>query len=143
MQRIDTHEDEPERQKDEGDIIGKMMNMIGSLRDELAKVWTKNSVLEEQLSKLRPKEDAVCDSSSLKQEQPVLRDDESNRKEALEPTPHEVNGREAVESVDDTRTEVKCLHCDANAEPDKSCCDKPACTECDAFGKFAKGEKLD
>ena len=65
MQRIDTHEDEPERQKDEGDIIGKMMNMIGSLRDELAKVWTKNSVLEEQLSKLRPKEDAVCDSSSL------------------------------------------------------------------------------
>lgn len=99
MERIDTHEDDPERRKDEGDIIGKMMNMIGSLRDELAKLWTRNAVLEKELAILKPKEE--------------------------NPKP----------------LEDKCVHCEAPPEEDKSCCEKPACEECDAFGKFARGEQ--
>jgi hypothetical protein len=100
MERIDTHEDDPERRKDENDIIGKMMNMIGSLREELGKLWTRNAVLEKELAELKPKEEA----------KPL---------------------------------EDQCVHCDATAEKDKSCCEKPSCDECDAFGKFARGEKQD
>jgi hypothetical protein len=138
MERVDTHEEDPERRKDEGDIIGKMMNMIGSLREELGKLWTRNAVLEKELSTLRPREDAVCLETSLKGEQPLLRDDEGDGKEALKPPAHEGDGGEAVESVDDVRPEVKCVHCDALPQDDKSCCGRPACEECDEFGKFAK-----
>jgi len=97
MERIDTHEDDPERRKDEGDIIGKMLNMIGSLREELSKLWTRNAVLEKELAVLKPKEEP--------------------------------------------KVEDKCVHCDAPPEEDKKCCEKPACEECDAFGKFARGEQ--
>lgn len=141
MERIDTHEDDPERRKDENDIIGKMMNMIGSLREELSKLWTRNAVLEKELAVLKP--NAVCPCPSVKDEQPLLCGDESDRKEALEPSAHEGDGGEAVESVDAVCSQVKCLHCDADAEEDKSCCDKPACSECDAFGKWAKEGKQD
>jgi hypothetical protein len=102
IQRLDTHEEDPERRKDEADIVGKMMNMIGSLRDELAKLWTKNAVLEKELSELKPKE---------------------------EPT------EENPKPLED-----KCVHCDAPPQEDKSCCEKPACEECDEFGKFAKSK---
>jgi len=101
IERVDTHENDPERRKDEGDIIGKMMNMIVSLREELGKLWTRNAVLEKELLVLRPKEE--------------------------DPKP----------------LEDQCVHCDATAEKDKKCCDKPACEECDAFGKFARDEKQD
>jgi len=141
MERIDTHEDDPERRKDENDIIGKMLNMIGSLRAELGNLWNRNAVLEKELAELKP--NAVSSATSVKDEQPLLRGDESDGKEAQQPPAHEGDGGEAVESVDDVRAEVKCLHCDADSEPDKSCCDKPACGECDAFGKFARGEKQD
>jgi hypothetical protein len=143
IERIDTHEDDPERRKDEGDIIGKMMNMIVSLREELGKLWTRNAVLEKELSVLRPRENAVCDTTSLKEEQSVLCSNEGDRKEALESPSHEGDSGEAVESADDVRPEVKCVHCEAVAEKDKKCCDKPACEECDAFGKFARDEKQD
>jgi len=106
IERIDTHEDDPERRKDEGDIIGKMMNMIVSLREELNKLWTRNAVLEKELSVLRPREEAVSDTTALKEDPKPLED--------------------------------QCIHCEAPAEKDKSCCEKPACEECDAFGKFAK-----
>lgn len=138
MERLDTHEQEPERQKEEGDILGKMMNMIGSLREELGNLWTRNSILERELSKLRPREDAVSSATSVKDEQPLLRSDESDGKEALKSPAHEGDGGEAVESVDAVCPEMKCLHCEAPPEEDKSCCDKPACGECDEFGKFAK-----
>jgi hypothetical protein len=136
MERVDTHEDDPERRKDEGDIIGKMMNMISSLRGELASLWTKNSVLEKELSILKP--NAVLPPKSVQDEQPVLRGDEGDGEKALQPPSNEGDGGEAVKSVDDVCPEVKCLHCDATAEKDMSCCDKPACSECDAFGKWAK-----
>lgn len=106
IERIDTHEDDPERRKDEGDILGKMMNMIGSLREELSKLWTRNAVLEKELSVLRPREDAVCSCASVQDPQPLLCGDESDRKETLEPSAHEGDGRETVASVDDIRTEV-------------------------------------
>ena len=138
MERVETHENDPERRKDEGDVIGKMMNMIGSLREELAKLWTRNSILENELSVLRPREDAVCDTTSVQDPQPLLRDYEGDGKEALQSPTHEGDGGKAVEGVDDVCPEVKCLHCEATAEKDKSCCDKPACSECDAFGKWAK-----
>jgi hypothetical protein len=138
IERMETHESDPERRKDEGDVLAKMMNMITSLREELGKLWLRNSVLEKELSVLRPREDAVCDTTSLKEEQPVLCSNEGDRKEALESPAHEGDGGKADESVDDVCAEVKCVHCDATAEKDKKCCDKPACEECDAFGKFAK-----
>jgi hypothetical protein len=106
MERVDTHEEDPERRKDEGDIIGKMMNMIGSLRGELEKLWVRNSVLEKEITELRPK-DAVCDCSSVKKEQSVLCDNEGDRKETLEPAPHERDGGAPVQSVDDVCAEVK------------------------------------
>jgi hypothetical protein len=105
MERIDTHEDDPERRKDENDIIGKMMNMIGSLREELGKLWTRNAVLEKELAELKP--NAVCDCASVQEPQPLLCGDESDRKEALEPSAHEGDGREAVESVDDVCPKVE------------------------------------
>lgn len=138
MERIETYENEPERQKTEDDLVGKMMNMISSLRAELEKLWVRNSVLEKEITELRPREDAVCDSSSEQRKQSVLCDHEGDRKEALDPTPYERDGGEAVESVDDVRTEVKCVHCDAEPQDDKSCCGRPACEQCDEFGKFAK-----
>jgi hypothetical protein len=138
MERIDTHEDEPERHKTEEDLMGKMMNMIGSLRDELGKLWLRNSVLEKELSSLRPRENAVCDTTSLKEPQPLLRDHEGDGEKTLQPSADEGDGREAVESLDDVCPEVKCVHCEARTEKDKSCCDQPACDECDAFGKWAK-----
>jgi hypothetical protein len=137
MERIDTHENDPERRKDEGDILGKMMNMIGSLREELSKLWTRNAILEKELSVLRPREDAVCDCPSIKDEQPLLRSDEGDREKALEPSAHEGDGGKAVQSVDDVCAQVKCVHCDADAG-DESCCEKPACDECSEFGKWAK-----
>jgi hypothetical protein len=140
MERIDTHEDDPEHRKDEGDIIGKMLNMIGSLREELGKLWNRNAVLEKELSSLRPREDAVCNTPSVQDPQPLLRSDESDGKEAQQSPAHEGDGGEAVKSVDDVCPEVKCVHCEAQAEEDKSCCDKPACDECDKFGKFAKSK---
>jgi hypothetical protein len=143
IERVDTHEDDPERRKDEGDILGKMMNMIFSLREELGKLWTRNAVLEKELSVLRPRENAVCDTTSLKEEQPVLCSDEGDGEKALQSSAYEGDGGKAVESIDDVCPEVKCIHCDATAEKDKSCCEKPACEECDAFGKFARNEKQD
>jgi hypothetical protein len=138
MERIDTHEHDPERRKDEGDILGKMMNMIGSLREELSKLWTRNAVLEKELADLRPREDAVCHSSSVQDPQPLLCGDESDRKETLKPSADEGDGGKAVQGVDDVCPEVKCVHCDALPQDDKSCCGRPACEECDEFGKFAK-----
>jgi hypothetical protein len=105
MERIDTHEDDPERRKDEGDIIGKMMNMIGSLREELGKLWTRNAVLEKELAELKP--NAVCDCPCVQDPQPLLCGDESDRKETLQPSAHEGDGREAVASVDDVCTKVE------------------------------------
>lgn len=137
MERIDTHENDPERRKDEGDIIGKMMNMIGSLREELSKLWTRNAILEKELSVLRPREDAVCDTPSVQDPQPVLCGDESNRQETLKPSADEGDGGKAVQGVDDVCAQVKCVHCDADAG-DESCCEKPACDECSEFGKWAK-----
>jgi hypothetical protein len=140
---METHENDPEHRKDEQDILGKMMNMIMSLREELGNLWTKNAVLEKELSVLRPREDAVCDSTSTQGEQSVLCDHEGDREEALEPSAYEGDGGKAVSSVDDVCAKVKCVHCDAETEKDKSCCNKPACEECDKFGKWAKGEKVD
>lgn len=100
MERIDTHEDDPERRKDEGDIIGKMMNMIGSLREELSKLWVRNSVLEKELAVLKPKEDAVCDCPCVQDPQPLLCGDQEDGKETLQPSAHQRDGGEAVESVD-------------------------------------------
>lgn len=141
MERIDTHESDPEHRKDEQDILGKMMNMIGSLRDELANLWTKNSVLENELSKLRP--NAVQDCPCVQDPQPLLRNHREDGQETLEPPVDKGDGGEAVEGALSIRSKVKCLHCDAEAELDKSCCGEPACEECDEFGKFAKGEKVD
>jgi hypothetical protein len=134
---MDTHEDDPERRKDEQDVLGKLLNMIGSLRDELAKLWSRNAVLEKELSDLKPK-DAVHDSSSIKREQPLLRDNREDGQEALDPTADEGDGGETVTGALSIRSKVKCLHCDADAELDKKCCDKPACEECSEFGKFAR-----
>lgn len=141
MERVDTHEDDPERRKDENDIIGKMLNMIGSLRAELGNLWTRNAVLEKELAELKP--NAVCDCPCVQDPQPLLRSDESDGKEALKSPAHEGDGGEAVESVDAVCPKIECVHCEAPPEEDKSCCDKPACGECDAFGKFARGEKQD
>jgi len=138
MERVDTHENDPEHRKDEGDIIGKMLNMIGSLREELGRLWNRNAVLESELSKLRP--NAVLPPKSVQDEQPVLRGDESDGEKALQPPAHEGDGGEAVESNDDVCPKVKCVHCEAPPQEDKSCCDAPACEECDAFGKFAKSK---
>jgi len=104
MERIDTHEDDPERRKDEGDIIGKMLNMIGSLRDELGKLWSRNAVLEKELAVLRPREDAVCDCSSVQDPQPLLRGDEGDREKALEPSPNEGDGGAAVSCLEPIRS---------------------------------------
>jgi hypothetical protein len=136
MERSDTHEHDPEHRKDEQDILGKMMNMIGSLRDELAKLWTRNAVLEKELAVLRPK-DALQDCPCVQGEQPLLRNHREDGQEALESPVDEGDGGEAVESVVPVCAEVKCVHCDAEAG-DESCCDKPACEECSEFGKFAK-----
>ncbi len=106
MERSDTHEDDPERRKDEQDVLGKLLNMIGSLREELGKLWSRNAVLEKELAVLRPREDAVCDCSSIQDPQPLLRGDEGDRKEALEPSPHKGDGGEAVQSVDDVCAKV-------------------------------------
>jgi hypothetical protein len=107
MERSDTHDHDPEHRKDEQDILGKMMNMIGSLRDELGKLWTRNAVLEKELAVLRPREDAVCDCSSVQDPQPLLCGDESNRQETLEPPTDKGDGGEAVESVDDVCPKVE------------------------------------
>jgi len=136
MERIDTHEDDPERRKDEGDIIGKMLNMIGSLRQELGNLWTKNAVLEKELAELRP--NALQDCPCVQDPQPLLRGDREDGQETLKSPLNEGDGREAVSGVDDVRPEVKCVHCEALPEEDKSCCGRPACDECDQFGKFAK-----
>ena len=105
MERIDTHEDDPERRKDEGDIIGKMMNMIGSLREELSKLWVRNSVLEKELAVLKP--NAVCPCSSVKDEQPLLCGDQEDGKETLQPSAHQGDGGEAVASVDDVCPKIE------------------------------------
>jgi hypothetical protein len=135
MERIDTHDDNPEHRKDEQDILGKMLNMIGSLRDELAKLWTRNAVLEKELAELKP--NALQDCPSVKGEQPLLRDNREDGQEALDPSAYEGDGGEAVSGVDDVCPEVKCVHCDAEAG-DESCCGRPACEACSEFGKFAK-----
>lgn len=134
---MDTHEEDPERRKDEQDVLGKLLNMIGSLREELSKLWTRNAVLENELSKLKPK-DALRNTPSVQDPQPLLRDDREDGKEALQSPLDQRDGGEAVESVDDVRPEVKCVHCEASPQDDKSCCGRPACEECDEFGKFAK-----
>jgi hypothetical protein len=105
MERVDTHEDDPERRKDEGDIIGKMMNMIGSLREELSKLWTRNAVLEKELAVLKP--NAVCDCPSVKGEQPLLCSDEGDREKALEPSPNEGDGGAAVSCLEPIRSVVE------------------------------------
>jgi len=138
IERMETHENDPERRKDENDIIGKMMNMIGSLREELGNLWNRNSILEKELAVLRPREDAVSNPPSIQGEQPLLCGDQGDGENPQQPSAYEGNGGEAVKSVDDVCPEVKCVHCDAETEKDKSCCGKPACDECDAFGKFAK-----
>jgi len=107
MERSDTHEDDPERHKTEQDILGKMMNMIGSLRDELAKLWTRNAVLEKELAVLRPREDAVCDCSSIQGEQPLLCDNEGDREKALQPSSNEGDGGEAVPSLKPIRSAIE------------------------------------
>jgi hypothetical protein len=140
FERVNTHEEDPEHRKDEVDILGKMMNMISSLREELSNLWTKNAVLEKELSILKP--NAVLPAESVEDKQPVLCDHEGDKEEALDPTPYERDGGKANESVDDV-CKVKCVHCDAETEKDKSCCNKPACEECDKFGKWAKDEKVD
>jgi hypothetical protein len=105
MERVDTHEDDPERRKDEGDIIGKMMNMIGSLREELSKLWTRNAVLEKELA-LKTK-DAVCDCASVQDPQPLLRGDEGDREKALEPSPNEGDGGATVSCLEPIRSPVE------------------------------------
>jgi hypothetical protein len=136
MERSDTHEQDPEHRKDEQDVLGKMMNMIMSLREELSKVWARNSVLENKLAEL--KKDAVQDSASTQGEQPLLRDNREDGQEAQQSPPDERDGGEAVEGTLSIRSKVKCLHCDADAELDRKCCDKPACEECASFGEWAK-----
>lgn len=78
MERSDTHED-PEHRKDEQDILGKMLNMISSLRDELSKLWTRNAVLEKELAVLKP----CCP------------------KKKVVPSPNEGDGVESVAIVED------------------------------------------
>lgn len=107
MERSDTHEHDPEHRKDEQDILGKMLNMIGSLRDELAKLWTKNEVLEKELAVLRPREDAICDCASVKDPQPLLCDNEGDGEKALQPPSNEGDGGEAVSGVDDVCAKVE------------------------------------
>ena len=104
MERSDTHDTDPEHRKDEQDILGKMLNMIGSLREELSKLWTKNAVLEKELAELRPREDAVCDCAGVKEEFPLLCGDEGDRKEALQLPPNEGDGGEAVPSLKPIRS---------------------------------------
>ena len=104
MERLDTHETDPERRKDENDILGKMMNMIGSLREELGKLWTRNAVLEKELAVLKP--NAVCDCASVQEPQPLLCGDQEDGEKALQPSAHEGDGGEAVASVDDVCTKV-------------------------------------
>lgn len=107
MERSDTHEHDPEHRKDEQDILGKMMNMISSLREELSKLWTKNAVLEKELAVLRPREDAVCDCASVQDPEALLCDNEGDREKALEPSPNEGDGGAPVESVDDVCSQVE------------------------------------
>jgi hypothetical protein len=104
MERSDTHEDDPERRKDEKDIVGKMMNMIMSLRQELAELWTKNAVLE---NKLADKNNALPPSESGK-EQPVVCGDDCVGEEAQQPPAHEDDGGEAVDCPEDTRA-LECV----------------------------------
>ena len=122
IERVDTHEDDPERRKDEADIIGKMMNMIGSLREELGNLWTRNSVLEKELAVLRPRENAVCDTPSIQGEQPLLRGDQEDGENPQQPSAYEGDGGKAVESINDVCPEV---------EKDKSCCCKSTCEKQD------------
>lgn len=105
MERSDTHEHDPEHRKDEQDILGKMMNMISSLREELSKLWTRNAVLEKELAVLKP--NAVCDCASVQDPEALLCDNEGDRKKALEPSPDEGDGGAAVESVDDVCSQVE------------------------------------
>jgi hypothetical protein len=105
MERMNTHDDDPEHRKDEQDILGKMMNMISSLREELSKLWTRNAVLEKELSVLRP--NAVCDCASEQEKQPILCDNEGDREKALEPSPNEGDGGAAVESLANIRSPVE------------------------------------
>ena len=107
MERSDTHENDPERRKDEQDVLGKMMNMIMSLRDELSKVWARNSVLENKLAEL--KKDAVQDCPCVQDPQPLLRNHREDGQEALESPPDERDGGEAVESVVPSCPKVDCM----------------------------------
>ena len=104
MERMETHDDDPEHRKDEQDILGKMLNMIGSLRQELAKLWTRNEVLEKELAELRP--NAVCDCPSVKDEQALLCDNEGDREKALQPPPNEGDGGEAVSCLKPIRSAI-------------------------------------
>jgi len=104
MERSYTHDDDPEHRKDEQDILGKMLNMIGSLRQELAKLWTKNEVLEKELAELRPRENAVCDCSSVQDPEALLCDNEGDREKALQPPPNEGDGGEAVSCAEPIRS---------------------------------------
>jgi hypothetical protein len=107
MERSDTHENDPEHRKDEQDVLGKLLNMIGSLREELGKLWSRNAVLEKQLAVLRPREDAVCDCSSVQDPQPLLCGDKSDRQETLQPSADEGDGGKAVQGVDDVCAKVE------------------------------------
>jgi hypothetical protein len=105
MERSDTHEHDPEHRKDEQDILGKMLNMISSLRDELSKLWTRNAVLEKELAVLKP--NAVCDCASEQEKQPILCDNEGDREKALEPSPDKGDGGAPVESLANIRSPVE------------------------------------
>jgi len=136
MERMETDEQDPEHRKDEQDIIGKMMNMIGSLREELSKLWTRNAVLEKELAHLKP--NAVLPPKSVQGEQPLLRGDREDGKEALQSPLNEGYGGEAVEGTLSIRSKESAYIVIQTPSWQKSCCGEPACEECDEFGKVCE-----
>ena len=104
MERSDTHEDDPEHRKDETDVIGKMMNMVLSLRNELSELWTRNAVLEKKLAE---KDNALPPPESG-ESKPVVCSHDCDGEEAQQPPVDEADGGEAVDCLEDTRA-VDCL----------------------------------
>ena len=112
MERSDTQPEVPppapeeEERKDMPSVIDKMMNMIMHLRHEIDVLWNRNAVLEK---KLVEKNNAVCDTEGVAEEQPVLRSDEGDGEKAQRSSFDEDDGGKATEGVDDVCSPLRCL----------------------------------
>jgi hypothetical protein len=97
--------EEDEVRNDVPSVLDKMMNMVMHLRHELELLWNKNAMLEKELAK---KNNALRVEAG-RDEKPVVRGDEGDGEATQQPPADEGDGGEAVESVNDVRTQVECL----------------------------------